>query len=426
MNIIITNVYSYQNKGDAAIVLALVQEIRRVFNRPKISIQTADVKNDKGKYDTPVSPTLLWILLSSVRNEQIITRILTLSKGVTSLLIFLNIYKWTNQSLSFLLNKDLREFVENLQKADLIIACGGGYLRTSNSSPQNGILLLVTCLNILTGKFLKKPVYLYSQSIGPVHGKIQTMILKFTLKRVDLIEPREEVSFKYLKQLSIDTSIAKTADPALLLGGSYQNPKIVPQIKESKGLRAGITVRNWFSDQKKFEFYIKTMAKVIDYLVERHNATVYYIPQVIAKDFGDDDRSAALKVKDYIKHRDNYMVIDIDLHPFEVIGLCKCMDIFIGTRMHSNIFSLISKVPVIAIEYEHKTRGIMQSLEIEDYVINIEDANPEILKGKIELLLKNKEKYIKLLEKNLPVQIKKSKSAIEIIRDHYDQIKVNV
>lgn len=426
MNIIITNVYSYQNKGDAAIVLALVQEIKRVFNRPKISIQTADVKNDKDKYETSVSPTLLWTLLSSVRNKSIISRVVTLLSGVATLLIFLNIYKWTNQSISFLLTKDLREFVDNLQKADLIIACGGGYLRTSNSSPQNGVLLLVTCLNLLTGKFLKKPVYLYSQSIGPVHGKIQTMILGFTLKKVDLIEPREEVSFKYLKQLSIDTPTAKTADPALLLGSSYKNPKIITETKESKGLRVGITVRNWFSDQKLFEFYIRSVAKVVDYLVERHDATVYYIPQVIAKDFGDDDRSAALKVKDYIKHHDSYKVINMDLHPFEVIGLCRSMDIFIGTRMHSNIFSLISKVPVIAIEYEHKTRGIMQSLGLEDFVISIEDVNSEILKGKVELLLKNKEKYIKLLEKNLPVQVKKSKSAIEIIKYHYDQIKVTV
>jgi colanic acid/amylovoran biosynthesis protein len=113
-------------------------------------------------------------------------------------------------------------------------------------------------------------------------------------------------------------------------------------------------------------------------------------------------------------------VVDADLHPFEVIGLCGAMDIFIGTRMHSNIFSLISKVPVVAIEYEHKTRGIMRGLGLEDLTIDIKDVTPQTLQQRIDLLLNNKDAYRKLLIDNLPGQVAEGQKAINSIKAAYE------
>lgn len=417
MNIVISNVYSYKNKGDAAIVVSLVNEIKRVFKRPDILIQTADVRHDEGKYGEPITSSLLWLLLSSVRDRDPLTRSFVALKG----LIGLNLYLGLNRFLKaprFLLSKPLQQFVDEYQSADMVIACGGGYLRMPNASLRETILLYVTCLNFTAAKRLGKPVYLYSQSIGPMKSGLQAWILKRALAKVDLIQPREDVSVKYLEKLGVTTPTVATADPALLLGGSGQFDKSIAQLKPGK-LHVGITVRKWFDTQAELEAYEQAVAQNIDYLIEKHNAQVFYVPQVIAENFGDDDRVIAREVWQKVKNKDDFIVVDKDLHPFEIIGLCGQMDIFIGTRMHSNIFALINHVPVVAIEYEHKTRGIMRGLKLEELTIDIRDVTAESLKERIDLLLAKREHFTDLLTQNLPLQIQTSRKAIEAIKEEY-------
>lgn len=420
MKILITNVYSYKNKGDAAIVVSLIKEIRRVFGQDaQILAQTADIKHDEGKYDVPVTQSLLWTLLSRVRDDNIFKRLYVPIKGICSLSMYLFFVNVLHKEFRFLLNRDMKQFVDENKQADLVIACGGGYLRTAHGSLRETILLFVTCLNFLTAKYLGKQVYLYSQSIGPVHGGLQEKMLKFTLNRVDIVQPREDVSVRYLQKLNIRATVVPTADAALLLGGTGVFPERVAKLDAQK-MHVGLTVRKWFKDKAQLEAYETAVAQNIDYLIEKHNAQVFYIPQVIAENFGDDDRIVAKEVWEKVKNKEMFTVVDADLHPFEVIGLCGAMDIFIGTRMHSNIFSLISKVPVVAIEYEHKTRGIMRGLGLEDLTIDIKDVTPETLQQRIDLLLNNKDAYRKLLIDNLPGQVAEGQKAINSIKAAYE------
>jgi len=414
MRILVTNAYSYKNKGDAAIVLALLEEIRRVFDKPEIVIQTTDVLNDEGMYGAPVASSLLWILLSRVRDRSPLVRVWVPLSGIATLLCFCIGFRLFGRCPDFLLSKDLKEFVRENRRADFAIGCGGGYLRSPNASLRETILFGVVCLNLLTAKYLGKNVYLYSQSIGPVHSRLQRNMLRFTLTHMDLIELREDASLEYVQQLKIPTRTVVTADPALLLGGRGKFP--AKQVKLRRGrLHVGITVRRWFDNPKDFEAYLLAVAKTIDYLIMHHDAEVFYIPQVVAENFSDDDRATARQVWRNVKKRTYFTMVEADLHPLEIIGICSEMDIFIGTRMHSNIFALISDVPVVAIGYEHKTKGIMRGLGLEELTVDIHHANFSSLKQKVDLLLDKRVYYKEIIQKNLPAQIKQSKSAIEAI-----------
>jgi colanic acid/amylovoran biosynthesis protein len=416
MRVLITNVYSYQNKGDAAIVLSLVQEVHRVFgDNTDILLQTTDVLHDVGKYGAPVTSSLLWILLSSVREAPLWKRGVILAKGLLGLVIFLGSYRLFERAPRGLLSHELQQFVQDNRNAECVIACGGGYLRAGPGSRET-LLLGVTCLNFLTAHYLGKQVYLYSQSIGPVHGQLQTKMLRFALNRVNLIEAREDVSLQFLQDLRVRTTTVMTADPALLLGGCGTFPSSHVTLTP-KRLHVGITVRKWFKNPDDFEAYIGAVAETVDYLIKTHNAEVFYVPQVIAGGFGDDDRLVARQVWERVDHKERFTVVEADLHPFEVIGLCGKMDIFIGTRMHSNIFALISGVPVVAIEYEHKTKGIMRGLGLEPLTIDIRDVTFITLKERVELLLRHRGRYQKLIAQNLPNQIDESRKAIELIQE---------
>lgn len=413
MKTLITNVYSYKNKGDAAIVVALVSEVRRAFPEVEILIQTTDLKHDLDKYDAPISASLLWLILSSVRGRHFIVRLGKLISGIGGLGLYLLAARHFKKRLSWLLSDELNKFVKEIDDHDFVIACGGGYLRTADGRANGTILLIVTCLNFAAGYYLGRPVYLYSQSIGPVHGWLQKRILKASLNRVNLIESREDITTKFLKELGSKTPVIETADPVFLLQGMGRT---APVTLRPASLRVGITVRKWFSDDARLNQYIIAMAQMIDYLISEHDAQVYYIPQVIAANFGDDDRVIAERVQRFVKQNDRFELLTQDLHPLELVGICGQMDIFIGTRMHSNIFALINTVPVVAIEYEHKTRGIMRGLGLEELTIRIEDVEPEELKRRVDELLKNKAHYRKMIAAGLVKETSRSRSAIEAIR----------
>jgi colanic acid/amylovoran biosynthesis protein len=381
MKILVTNIYSYENKGDAAIVIAMVSEIRRVFPEAHIYLQTVDVEHDKGKYDEPVESSLLWILLSSLRDEPILKRVYELTIRMTGLILYLLFYRLLRVRLNWLLRGQLKQFVAYTEQTDLVIACGGGYLRTVETKPQVLLWLFVVCLNSLSGHYLGKPVYMYSQSIGPLNDWLARRLVKFTLNRVQLIEVREDISMQYVEKLKIHTPAIRTADPVFLLKGQGRR---APVKLEPAPIQVGVTVRNWFSTELQLMQYLKIVARLIDYLITNYKARVTYTPQVIATGFGDDDRLVAKKLRSLVKNKKSFTLLLDDLHPLELIGLCSKMDLFIGTRMHSNIFSLINDVPVVAIQYEHKTQGIMDRLGIGDATIDIEKINFEELKQKVE------------------------------------------
>lgn len=73
------------------------------------------------------------------------------------------------------------------------------------------------------------------------------------------------------------------------------------------------------------------------------------------------------------------------------------MDLFIGTRMHSNIFALSMHVPTVAIGYRHKTRGIMEMLQMENYVCDVSNIRFEDIAKKVEAALANREEITKHL-----------------------------
>jgi colanic acid/amylovoran biosynthesis protein len=204
-----------------------------------------------------------------------------------------------------------------------------------------------------------------------------------------------------------------------LLGGTGKFPEQHVQLRPDR-LHVGLTVRKWFKTEEQLNAYISSVAQTIDYLIEEHQAEVFYVPQVIAENFGDDDRIIARKVWEVTRNKKYFTIVEADLHPFEVIGLCGNMDIFIGTRMHSNIFALINHVPVVAIEYEHKTKGIMRGLGLEPLTIDIRDVTAETLQAKVDTLLKDREHYRGLIRANLPGQIADSQRAIDVIREAYE------
>lgn len=71
--------------------------------------------------------------------------------------------------------------------------------------------------------------------------------------------------------------------------------------------------------------------------------------------------------------------------------------------MHSNIFATSMKVPTVAIAYEKKTNGIMETVGLQDYLVEIDEITFEDLMGKIGEMVKNGKLLQQKLGETIPM-----------------------
>jgi colanic acid/amylovoran biosynthesis protein len=80
------------------------------------------------------------------------------------------------------------------------------------------------------------------------------------------------------------------------------------------------------------------------------------------------------------------VVLDKPLSAEALAGAIGQMEIFIGTRMHSNIFALHQYIPLLPIGYLHKTQGIADMIGLSQWVIDIKNIDSAALSRALEKL----------------------------------------
>jgi hypothetical protein len=225
-----------------------------------------------------------------------------------------------------------------------------------------------------------------------------------------------------LKKWKLDKNVFASIDSGFAFVSNKAN-KSIPELKISKEQKlVGITVRSWLKKDEQ-KHYEKTIAEFADHIIEKYNVFIVFIPQVTVEHHGDDDRESGQRVYSFITHKKNVHLIT-ERHDHNVIKtIYGELDYLIGTRFHSVIFALTSYIPCIAIEYEHKTRGIMRDLSLEEWVINITKINTCELIKLFDLLVINHNSYINKLKEILPPYIKRERESIYFVKNVFNQNK---
>jgi colanic acid/amylovoran biosynthesis protein len=88
--------------------------------------------------------------------------------------------------------------------------------------------------------------------------------------------------------------------------------------------------------------------------------------------------------------------------------------------MHSNIFALSQGVPVLAIGYLHKTRGIMRMVGLEDWVIDIDKITPNSLEQMLEAIWRKRtELHTHIMEQLPSLTLQAKQPGVLIATDYY-------
>ena len=303
--------------------------------------------------------------------------------------------------------------IQEYASADMIVDLSGD----SFSDGKGGFSIDIDSA-LLLAMSLKKPIVIYSQSIGTFRG-VTTPLARYCLNRVDLIIVREEITKKYLEKIGVTKYIYLTADCAFLLepasNKSIEHILLKENVAVTKNPLVGISANAMLDDKE--NNYANSMAQLIDYIIEKLNAQVIFVPHVVGINGRGDDRVMGEKIYKRTKNKENINLIKGDYSPEELKGIIGLCDMFIGGRMHANIAAISSCVPTMATAWSHKYYGIMRAVGQEKYVCDFKTMNFEELKLKIDDLWENKEKMREELKAKVEDQKRLAWYSGELVRD---------
>jgi colanic acid/amylovoran biosynthesis protein len=417
-SILISHVYTSSNNGDAAILSAQISELKRVFPDAHMTISRIDMVPEGYTYDAlPVVEALMYGAVTPGKSR---LRKLLYVFGMIPYTLAWAFFR-RSLHLELPLPKAWHPAISALETADLQVCVGGGYLRAKQDHTST-ILLLLLVHQIWLARLLGKPVYLYAQSFGPYPTKLQARIAKSGIRAASLVLVREAKSRQQLADLGIsDDDIVKVPDSAFLFAAKpNQAVSRLVRPKDNTDTIVGITVRSWL-DEKRQIAYETAIAELIAYIAQKPQYRVVVIPQVTSTAQHDDDREAGARIAQLLKPADNIVFLQNQFTSKEIMSVYSSLDYLVGTRFHSVIFALLSHVPAVAIEYEHKTSGIMQDLGLDKWVIPIEDVNAKRVMDLFDGIVRGHKAYHDRLTQVLPPYIAKARTAADLIAQDFTQ-----
>jgi colanic acid/amylovoran biosynthesis protein len=349
VNVLIVNAFGRSNRGDAVLLDECLAEIEGMYAEARITVAVYE-GIDQARF---TYPELRW------------TERIGNSGGSKAKTVLRMLLAWLATvpglgSLERFLPDLQRQTLRAFREADLIVSAPGGYIHDTNFA------YIVALFHIMIGTRLKKRVVLAPQSVGPIDRPMARWLTRKVLSRIPYICARESYSYQFLtRELGLPPGhIYKTGDSAFWNFNVEQDQSLVGARLSDIGLRPdekifGMTVVGWNfpkSDDPSasYERYVDAIASIADYVAKEHGLRPVVFNQV------SEDLPTARLVREratspiYVDERDH--------EPWVLRALLQRSVVFLGTRFHSCIFSLMAGRPTFAVAYLPKTEHILNDL----------------------------------------------------------------
>lgn len=266
---------------------------------------------------------------------------------------------------------------------------GGDLLR---DKPENSVAL--TWLHPLKRalQFGRRTLVL-GISVGEIWRPETKELIPQVLDRVDLLTVRDAHSKAKLEQVGVRKTIHVISDLALQTLPEKVSQTIRPT---DQPIQVGISIRH-LSDRSGsivdiYPAFQKELAALADFLVEKYNATVHFLPFRAYK-YGyhpnDDDYISSIDLLRYTRYSSQFVVHRYFESLQDLNKLVGSLDLMIGMRLHSLILTAGAGVPVIAAEYDPKVRGFMEEINQGEFSIPLDCFEKTRVFPLIEKILSN-------------------------------------
>jgi polysaccharide pyruvyl transferase CsaB len=246
------------------------------------------------------------------------------------------------------------EMRAELEGMDLFILGGGGLLYDRDAEAYLREVFLAHELGI--------PVVIYAISAGPLTRHSARRAVQEGLNRAAIVTVRDRQGYRLLEDVGVAREIHLTADPALLLepeelpidaltaeGVEFDRPLVGFSVREP-----GPAAPDIDPDE-----YHALLANAADYIVERYDADVVFVPMEKA------DVQHSHGVVAHMQNSERAEILRRRYSPRQILHLMGRFEFAVGMRLHFLIFAALAATPFAALPYASKVTGLLEHLEIE-------------------------------------------------------------
>ncbi|MBN1806888.1 MAG: polysaccharide pyruvyl transferase family protein [Sedimentisphaerales bacterium] len=254
-----------------------------------------------------------------------------------------------------------RQFLKALKEADVVISTGGHHITTmfvpDAATPQ--------IFDMAAALLYKKPLLLWSQSIGPFSFRSykNRLMVQRILSGAAKVFIRDEDSTEKIKKMHVSLDhVSKTCESVFGLCDivkSRTKPSERPSV-----MGVSVYVHTRANRLKEHENNPGYFAKLIDHAIQ-----VGYKVRFFPMELQGTDRDFIETVISKVNKKENCEIIEGFPGTIEHINAISQCRIFVGHKTHSQIFSLAAATPLLAIAYHKKTEDFMAQYGLEEYCI---------------------------------------------------------
>ncbi len=415
----IIHVGHMSNKGTQALLKSDDYALREIISGPvSLSVSTTDIDGVKRlnlPEDTAILPTLIdlpYIVADNFAKKLSISR-KSIKYKILSLYGLFLMFMQTALLVPSVVSVKLglpslyrNKVLKWMAHSDVVVSCSDeNFKETASMLPLNiywaitwWTMLFERMIEVSVATFLRKPIVMFPNSVGPFKTRIGLLISKLALNNFDAIIIRDSVSFNLLKKLGVVPKMTLTSDAALLFSADSTVP-VKKFIDPSIGVSIGVYSQSL--SEKDFENFLTANADALDRVVELYNLDVCFFPHFITG-FENDDFEVSKIVISRMKNSRRARVFKID--SLDEFKLClEQMELLLSSKMHPMVLATSGYVPTVSIAYDHKQTGFLRDLGLTECLIPLKDVDSKTIVAKVGMVIRDKEAIVALLKQKIPV-----------------------
>lgn len=249
-----------------------------------------------------------------------------------------------------------RQMIPEIRELDLLILGGGGILYDRDAEEY--------LREVFIANELEVPVMLYAVSAGPLVTAPSRRAVQQALNAspAPLISVRDRLGYRLLEDVGVTSEIHLTADPAFLLEPEpLSEDALEAEGVDLEGHLIGFSVREpgpAAPDIRPDEYYA-LLANAADFMVERYDANVLFVPMEKA----DVQHSHAVVA--HMQNAERAEILRRKYSPRQILDLMGRFELCVGMRLHFLIFAALHGTPFAALPYASKVSGLLEDLGME-------------------------------------------------------------
>lgn len=386
MKILILGNHTCGNRGDSAILRGLVDAISQLAPETDVDVMSRYPVSSAWLLDRPVLTDPLYQQMKRHNNAVcLMGRVKKVLRRRYQHKVLMSNASGDGKLRNIAIPEGFINFIKQLSQYDAIIQVGGSFFVDLYGTPQFE--------HALCTFMAQKPLFMVGHSVGPFQEPQFNHLANYIFGQCDALILREKVSLGLMQDSQINQQKVELGVDTAWLVAPHENDFVASYAVQhwlsiaSQEKTIAITLRDLAPFDKRLgttqQAYEKAFAGVVNRLIDDGYQVLALSTCTGIDSYNKDDRMVALNLRALINDPSRYHVVMDELNDLEMGKILGACVMTVGTRLHSAIISMNFGTPAFAINYEHKSAGIMQQMGMPEMAVDICQLLDASLEGRI-------------------------------------------